>query len=159
MQDDQVWSSTFWCLFRSARTSYRAFDPVRDNFPSSPPPPFFSFSFFSSFCPVTPGHPCHPAAPPVTPVVVVVAKCHPEGRASCKCSLGWPALLQMIIRTDWPFANGQWSFRWTSLLWMIIRMDRPLADDRLDQLDSSPFFLLFFSKFIIFLKQTPSSPS
>ena len=53
--------------FRSARTSYRAFDvvrpvrPVLNNFPSSSPPhtpsfssfSSFSFSFFSSFGPVT----------------------------------------------------------------------------------------------------------
>ena len=155
MQDDQVWSSTFWCLFRSARTFYRAFDPVRDNFPSSPPPPFFSFSFFSSFCPVTP--------------VTLLPPRHPSGCCCCCCKMSsWRmGLLQMFIRMARPLANDhpdglafcKLSFRWTSLLWMIIRMDRPLADDRLDQLDSSPFFLLFFSKFIIFLKQTPSSPS
>ena len=40
------------------------------------------------------------------------------------------------------------------LLQMIIRRDHPLANDHPDQPDSSPFFFLFFSEFIIFLRQT-----
>ena len=55
--------------------------PVRNNFPSPPPPYTFfsssSFYIFSSFCPVNPGHPCNPGAPPRHP-----------GCCCCCCSCG-----------------------------------------------------------------------
>ena len=72
----------------------------------------------------------------VLPMDRLFANDHPERPASCKCLSGWTGLLQIIIRTD-----------------------RPLANDHPDQPYSSPFFFLFFSKFIIFPQQTSSSPS
>ena len=77
-------------LFRSARTSYKAFNvrpPVGNNFPSSLSP-FLLFLLFLS-C-----QSCH---------LVVID--HPEGPTSWKSSSSVAHLLQIIIRRDWPLAN------------------------------------------------------
>ena len=60
-----------------------------------------------------------------------LAKDHLEGPASCKLSPGGTGLSQK------------------GLLQIIVWRDQPLANDHPDQPDSSPFFFLFCSKFIV----------
>ena len=88
-----VYNITCGRAFRSARTSFRAFDPIRPSCPQQFSFFFssFSLSFFSSFCPVTPGHPCHPGC-----------CCCSSGSSR---SSGWASLLQLIIWIGRPFAN------------------------------------------------------
>ena len=106
---------------------------------------------------------------------------YPNWPAFCKWSFRWAGLLQMIIQIgrifandpqDWP-AFCKWSSGWAGLLQMriwigrpftnvIIRIGQTLAIDHPDVFLSTRFFSIFlsiFSKFLIFLQQTSSSPS
>ena len=102
-----ILASVFFLLLRSARTFFRVFDPVCNNFPSSGPPSTWMSLSLS---------PCKWSSGRAGLLQMVVrmgwsfANDLPDGLALCKCSFGWAGLLQMIIQMGLPFANDHLDF-------------------------------------------------